>query len=80
MHPDDAAGHHREEGGLWQATAGQVSYRWPGVVASLARCEAMSFPERQAMEAWDESKEARQEEGEQEEKIPALVKEGQEEV
>ena len=40
----------------------------------------MSFPERQAMEAWHKSKEARQEEGEQEEKIPALVKEGQEEV
>ena len=38
----------------------------------LLRCEAMSFPEKQAREAWT-SKGEEEEEGNEEEKEPAIV-------
>ena len=39
----------------------------------LLRCEAMSFPERQAREAWTSTGEKEEEEGNEEEKEPAIV-------
>ena len=45
---------------------------------ALFRCEAMSFPEKQAREAWtwsggEKKKEEEEEEGNEEEKEPAIV-------
>ena len=39
----------------------------------LFRCEAMSFPEKQAREAWTSTGGDKEEEGNEEEKEPAIV-------
>ena len=39
----------------------------------LFRCEAMSFPEKQAREAWSSTGGDKEEEGNEEEKEPAIV-------
>ena len=41
----------------------------------MVRCKAMSFPEKQAREAWaeEEEEEEEEEEGNEEEKEPAIV-------
>ena len=39
----------------------------------MLRCKAMSFPEKQAREAWALTEEEEEEEGNEEEKEPAIV-------
>ena len=39
----------------------------------MVRCKAMSFPEKQAREAWALTEEEEEEEGNEEEKEPAIV-------
>ena len=61
------------QGDTWLASTSRpvlVSWQFSHV---LFRCEAMSFPEKQAREAWTSTGGDKEEEGNEEEKEPAIV-------